>query len=135
MSGVPGTVVVRRRNTAAPAPAAEAAAKTEATAPLPDVERAALADLQRSLYEAHKLCFTVSGVGVVGGRFRVSLACPDSEWLDPRRNVFELGGKLPPALRKGLEGTLRARHPRLEYRGLLRRPARPIRIVVTGGRC
>ncbi len=106
MSGVPGTVLVRRRNTAAPAPAAEAAAKTEATAPLPDFERAALADLQRSLYEAHKLCFTVSGVGVVGGpggggRFRVSLACPDSEWLDPRRNVFELGGKLPPALRKG----------------------------------
>ena len=31
---------------------------------------------------------------------------PVSEWLDPRRNVFELGGKLPPALRKGLEGTL-----------------------------
>ncbi len=67
MSGVPGTVLVRRRNTAAPAPAAEAAARTEATAPLPDVERAALADLQRSLYEAHKLCFTVAGVGVVGG--------------------------------------------------------------------
>jgi murein DD-endopeptidase MepM/ murein hydrolase activator NlpD len=64
--------------------------------------------LQRDLYEAHKLCFIMTGVGVVGGgRFRVSLACPDSEWLDPRRNVFELGGKLPPALRKGLEGTLR----------------------------
>ena len=47
-------------------------------------------------------------MGVVsGGRFQVSLACPDSEWLDPRRNVFELGGRLPPALRKGLEGTLR----------------------------
>ncbi len=37
----------------------------------------------------------------------MSLACPDSEWLDLRRNVFELGGRLPPALRKGLEGTLR----------------------------
>ena len=54
----------------------------------------------------------MTGVGVVGGtggggRLRVSLACPDSEWLDPRRNVFELGGKLPPALRQGLEGTLR----------------------------
>ncbi len=52
---------------------------------------------------------------VAGGRFRVSLACPDSEWLDPRRNVFELGGRLPPALRKGLEGTLRGAvgaHPR-----------------------
>ncbi len=49
----------------------------------------------------------MTGLGVVsGGRFRVSLACPDSEWLDARRNVFELGGKLPPALRKGLEGTL-----------------------------
>ncbi len=34
-------------------------------------------------------------VVVAGGRFRVSLACPDSEWLDPRRNVFELGGRLP----------------------------------------
>ena len=55
MSGVPGTVLVRRRLTAAPAPAAEAAAKTEATAPLPDFERTALADLQRDLYEAHKL--------------------------------------------------------------------------------
>ncbi len=108
MSGVPGTTLVRRRNTAAPAPAAEAAARTEATAPLPDLERAALAALQRDLFEAHKLCFTVSGIGVVsGGRFQVSLACPDSEWLDPRRNVFELGGRLPPALRKGLEGTLR----------------------------
>ncbi len=103
MSGVPGTTLVRRRNTAAPAPAAEAAARTEATAPLPDFERAALADLQRKLFEAHGLCFTVTGVGVVGGgRFQVSLACPDSEWLDVRRNVFELGGKLPPALRKGL---------------------------------
>ncbi len=51
----------------------------------------------------------MTDVGVAGGgRFRVSLACPDSEWLDPRRNVFELGGKLPPALRKGLEGTLRS---------------------------
>ncbi len=54
----------------------------------------------------------MTGVGVVGGlggggRFRVSLACPDSEWLDPRRNVFELGGKLPPAVRTGLVGTLR----------------------------
>jgi murein DD-endopeptidase MepM/ murein hydrolase activator NlpD len=107
MSGVPGTVLVRRRNTVAPAPFAEAAARTEATAPLPDFERAALAALQRDLFEAHKLCFTVSGVGVVsGGRFQVSLACPDSEWLDLRRNVFELGGRLPPALRKGLEGTL-----------------------------
>jgi len=107
MSGVPGTTLVRRRNTAAPAPAAEAAAKTEATAPLPDVERAALAALQRDLYEAHNLFFMVTGIGVVsGGRFQVSLACPDSEWLDLRRNVFELGGKLPPALRKGLEGTL-----------------------------
>ncbi len=63
--------------------------------------------MQRALAEAHKLCFTVSGVGVVAsGRFQVSLACPDSEWLDLRRNVFELGGRLPPALRKGLEGTL-----------------------------
>ncbi len=44
MSGVPGTILVRRRNTAAPAPAAEAAAKTEATAPLPDFERAALSE-------------------------------------------------------------------------------------------
>ncbi len=44
MSGVPGTTLVRRRNTAAPAPAAEAAAKTEATAPLPDFERAALSE-------------------------------------------------------------------------------------------
>ncbi len=92
MSGVPGTTLVRRRNTAAPAPAAEAAASTEATAPLPDVERAALAALQRELFEAHKLYFKVTGVGVVsGGRFQVSLACPDSEWLDPRRNVFECG--------------------------------------------
>ncbi len=50
----------------------------------------------------------MTGIGVVsGGRFQVSLACPESEWLDLRRNVFELGGKLPPALRKGLEGTLR----------------------------
>jgi murein DD-endopeptidase MepM/ murein hydrolase activator NlpD len=107
MSGVPGTTLVRRRNTAAPAPAAEAAAKTEATAPLPDFERAAVASLQRDLFEAHGLFFKVTGVGVVsGGRFQVSLACPDSEWLDVRRNVFELGGKLPPALRKGLEGTL-----------------------------
>ncbi len=107
MSGVPGTVLVRRRNTAAPAPAAEAAAKTEATAPLPDAERSALAALQRDLFEAHKLYFKVTGLGVVsGGRFRVTLGCPDSEWLDVRRNVFELGGKLPPALRKGLEGTL-----------------------------
>ncbi len=49
----------------------------------------------------------MTGIGVVaGGRFRVSLACPDSEWLDLRRNVFELGGRLPQALRKGLEGTL-----------------------------
>ena len=108
MAGVPGTVLVRRRNTAAPLPAAEAAARTEATAPLPDFERAALAALQRDLFEAHKLCFTVTGIGVVSsGRFQVSLACPDSEWLDPRRNVFELGGRLPPALRKGMEGTLR----------------------------
>jgi len=108
MSGVPGTVLVRRRNTAAPAPAAEAAARTEATAPLPDVERAALAALQRDLFEAHRLYFKVTGVGVVaGGRFQVSLAWPDSEWLDARRNVFELGGKLPPALRKGLEATIR----------------------------
>ena len=108
MSGVPGTTLVRRRLTAAPAPAAEAAARSEATAPLPEFERLALASLQRDLYEAHKLYFTMTGVGVVGGgRFRVSLACPDSEWLDVRRNVFELGGKLPPALRKGLEGTLR----------------------------
>ncbi|MCH9000528.1 MAG: hypothetical protein IID48_20010, partial [Proteobacteria bacterium] len=107
MSGVPGTTLVRRRNTAAPAPFAEAAARTEATAPLPDFERTALTELQRALAEAHKLCFTVSGVGVIsGGRFQVSLACPDSEWLDPRRNVFELGGKLPAALRKGVEGTL-----------------------------
>ncbi len=99
MSGVPGTTLVRRRNTAAPAPAAEAAAKTEATAPLPDAERGALAALQRDLFEAHGLCFTVSGVGVVsGGRFQVSLACPDSEWLDVRRNVFELGGRLAPPL-------------------------------------
>ncbi len=107
MSGVPGTTLVRRRNAAAPAPAAEAAAKTEATAPLPDAERGALADLQRKLFEAHGLYFKVTGVGVVsGGRFQVSLACPDSEWLDVRRNVFELAGKLPAALRKGLEGTL-----------------------------
>ena len=107
MSGVPGTTLVRRRLTAAPAPAAEAAARSEATAPLPEFERLALASLQRDLYEAHKLCFTMTGVGVVGGgRFRVSLACPDSEWLDVRRNVFELGGKLPPDLRKGLEGTI-----------------------------
>ena len=107
MSGVPGTTLVRRRNTAAPAPFAEAAARTEATAPLPYFERTALTELQRALAEAHKLCFTVSGVGVIsGGRFQVSLACPDSEWLDPRRNVFELGGKLPAALRKGVEGTL-----------------------------
>ncbi len=99
---------MRRRNTAAPAPVAEAAARSEATAPLPNFERSALAALQRDLFEAHKLCFTVSGVGVVaGGRFQVSLACPDSEWLDVRRNVFELGGRLPPALRKGLEGTIR----------------------------
>jgi hypothetical protein len=42
-----------------------------------------------------------------GGRFQVSLVCPDSEWLDVRRNVFELGGKLPPALRKSLEATIR----------------------------
>ncbi len=49
----------------------------------------------------------MTGLGVVsGGRFRVSLGCPDSEWLDPRRNVFELGGKLPPALRAGLADTL-----------------------------
>jgi len=89
---------VRRRNTAAPAPAAEAAAKTEATAPLPDFERAAVASLQRKLFEAQGLYFKVTGVGVVsGGRFQVSLVCPDSEWLDVRRNVFELGGKLPPA--------------------------------------
>ncbi|MHA1154093.1 MAG: hypothetical protein ACTSQ7_15810, partial [Alphaproteobacteria bacterium] len=100
MSGIPGTVLVRRRNTAAPAPAAEAAAKTEATAPLPDA-------LQRDLYDTHGLYFKVAGVGVVsGGRFQVSLTCPDSEWLDARRNVFELGGRLPPSLRKGLEGTL-----------------------------
>ena len=60
----------------------------------------------------------MTGVGVVGGtggggRFRVSLACPDSEWLDPRRNVFELGGKLPPALRNDgvrLESALPAGH-------------------------
>jgi hypothetical protein len=96
MSGVPGTVLVRRRNTAAPAPIAEAAARTEATAPLPNFERTALAALQRDLAEAHKLCFTVSGIGAVaGGRFQVSLACPDSEWLDLRRNVFELGGRGP----------------------------------------
>ncbi|MCZ6814360.1 MAG: M23 family metallopeptidase [Alphaproteobacteria bacterium] len=108
MSGVPGTVLVRRRNTAAPAPFAEAAARTEATTPLPDFERAALAALQRDLFEAHKLYFKVTGLGVVsGGRFQVSLTCPDSEWLDLRRNVFELGGRLPRALRKGLEGTLR----------------------------
>jgi len=107
MSGVPGTNLVRRRNTAAPAPAAEAAAKTEAAAPLPDAERTVLAALQRDLFEAHKLYFKVTGLGVVaGGRFQVSLACPDSEWLDVRRNVFELGGRLPPGLRKGLEGTL-----------------------------
>ena len=55
---------------AAPAPAAEAAARSEATAPLPEFERTALADLQRDLYEAHKLCFTMTGVGVVGGRGR-----------------------------------------------------------------
>ncbi len=35
------------------------------------------------------------------------LTCPDSEWLDPRHNVFELGGRLPPALRQALEATLR----------------------------
>ncbi len=112
MSGVPGTTLVRRRNTAAPAPAAEAAAKTEATAPLPDAERSALAALQRELFEAQGLCFTVSGVGVVaGGRFQVSLACPDSEWLDLRRNVFELGGKLPPALRQAGARVRRAARP------------------------
>jgi len=100
LSGVPGTTLVRRRNTAAPAPVTEAAAKTEATAPWPDAERRALANLQRRLFEAHGLCFTVSGLGVVsGGRFQVSLACPDSEWLDLRRNVFELGAHLPPGLR------------------------------------
>ncbi len=108
MSGVPGTVLGRRRNPAAPAPAAEAAAKTEATAALPDAERSALAALQRDLFEAHKLYFKVTGLGVVaGGRFRVTLGCPDSEWLDVRRNVFELGGKLPPALRAGLEAAIR----------------------------
>jgi hypothetical protein len=91
ISGVPGTTLVRRRN----------------TAPLPDFERSALATLQRDLFEAHKLYFKVSGVGVVaGGRFRALLVCPDSEWLDLRRNVFELGGRLPQALRKGLEATL-----------------------------
>ena len=80
MSGVPETVLMRRRN----------------TAPLPNFERTALAALQRDRAEAHKLCFTVSGIGAVaGGRFQVSLACPDSEWLDLRRNVFELGGRGP----------------------------------------
>ena len=98
----------RRATAACPGcPAAEAAAKTEATAPLPKFERSELASLQRGLFEAHKLYFKVAGLGVVAsGRFQVSLASPDSEWLDPRRNAFELGGKLPPALRKGLEGTL-----------------------------
>ena len=108
MSGVPGTTLVRRRNTAAPAPFAEAAARTEATAPLPDVERSALADLQRDLAEGHKLGCTVTGLGVVtGGRFQVSLACPDSEWLDPRRNVFELGRA--PAARPPPQSTMASR--------------------------
>ena len=44
MSGVPGTTLVRRRNTAAPAPVTEAAAKTEATAPLPSFECAAISE-------------------------------------------------------------------------------------------
>ena len=75
---------------------------------MPDVERNAVAELQRKLAEAHGLCFTVSGIGVVGGGwFQVSLAGPDSQWLDVRRNVFELGGNLPPALRHGLEATIR----------------------------
>ncbi len=55
----------------------------------------------------HKLCFTVTGIGVVSGRrFQVSLACPDSEWLDPHRNVSELGGRLPPPRRKGRKARL-----------------------------
>lgn len=79
------------------------------TAPLPDFERSALTALQRALAEAHKLYFTVSGVGVVsGGRFRVSLACPDSEWLDLRRNVFELG-RAPAALACPPQSTMASR--------------------------
>ncbi len=109
MAGVPGSALVRRQTTAAPARIEEAAGRTETMAPLPKAERAALADLQRNLARAHKLCFEVGDVEVVaGGRFRTLLTCPDSEWLDPRRNVFELGGRLPQALRQALEGTLRA---------------------------
>ncbi len=109
MAGVPGTALVRRQIVAAPARIEEAAGRTETTTPLPKAERAALADLQRNVARAHKLCFEVGDVEVTPeGRFRTMLACPDSEWLDPRRNVFELGGRLPQALRQGLEGTLRA---------------------------
>ncbi len=87
-----------------------AAAGHLATAPLPDFERNVLADLQHALAEAHKLCFTVSGLGVVsGGRFQVSLACPDSEWLDPRRNVFELGRRLPSAAGRPAQSTMASR--------------------------
>ena len=108
MAGVPGTKLVRRRTTAVPARVEEAAGRTETTAPLPKAERAALAELQRNVARTHKLCFEAGAVEVTpDGRFRTMLTCPDSEWLDPRRNVFELGGRLPPALRQALEGTLR----------------------------
>jgi hypothetical protein len=133
MSGVPGTTLVRRRNTAAPAPAAEAAARTEATAPLPNVERAALAALQRDLFEAHKLYFKVTGIGVVaGGRFRVSLACPDSEWLDLRRNVFEFGRAFELLDSPGLAGFLAGL---TGGPGCCARPGGVKRIVGAGRRC
>ena len=109
MAGVPGTALVRRQIVAAPARIEEAAGRTETMAPLPKAERAALADLQRNVARTHKLCFTAGDIEVVaGGRFRTMLTCPDSEWLDVRRNVFELGGRLPQALRQALEATLRA---------------------------
>ena len=102
---MPGTALVRRRTTAAPARIEEAAGSTETTAPLPKAEHAALADLQRNLARTHKLCFEAGAVEVVAdGRFRTMLTCPDSEWLDPRHNVFELGGRLPDPL--GLAGFL-----------------------------
>ena len=40
------------------------------------------------------LFFKVTGIGVVSGaRFQVSLACPDSEWLDLRCNSGNISGR------------------------------------------
>ncbi len=80
----------------------------------------------------HKLCFTAGDIEVVaGGRLRTVLTCPDSEWLDPRRNVFEFGRAAlpgPPGLAGFLAGLTGAP-------GSCAHPGGAKRIVGAGHRC